>query len=54
MMMATVFMVKNRAPHGKKPSSSDEEPDFAAIHKECALLLIKLYFTITTPPFRSV
>ena len=49
-MTATVFVVKNRASHGRKPFFADEEPDFTAIPKECALLLTKQYYTITSPP----
>ena len=48
--MATVFVVKNRAPHGRKPFFADEEPEFTAIPKECALLLTKQYYTITSFP----
>ena len=48
--MATVFVVKNRAPHGRKPFFADEKPDFTAIPKECALLLTKQYYTITPFP----
>ena len=48
--MATVFVVKNRAPHGRKPFFADEEPEFTAIPKECALLLTKQYHTITPFP----
>ena len=49
-MTATVFVVKNRAPHGRKPFFADEKPDFTAIPKECALLLTKQYYTITPFP----
>ena len=48
--MATVFVVKNRAPHGRKPFFADEKADFTAIPKECALLLTKQYYTITPLP----
>jgi hypothetical protein len=49
--MATVFVVKNCAFHGRKPFFPDEEPESAAIKKECVLLLTKQYYTITTFPF---
>ena len=49
-VMATVFVVKNRAPHGRNPFFADEEPEFTAIPKECALLLTKQYHTITPFP----
>ena len=48
-VMATVFVVKNRIPHSRKPFF-DEEPEFTAIPKGCALLLTKQYYTI--PPFQ--
>jgi len=43
-------MVKNRAPHGRKPFSPYGEPEFAVICKECVLLLMKQYYTITPCP----
>jgi hypothetical protein len=48
--MATVFVVKNRAPHDKKPFFPDKEPEFTAIYKEYILLLTKQYYTITPFP----
>ena len=48
--MVTVFIVKNRAPHGRKPFFFDVEPEFTAIPKECVLLLTKRYYTITPSP----
>lgn len=48
--MATVFMVKNRTPHDKKPFFPDKEPEFTAIPKECVLSLTKQYYTITPFP----
>ena len=46
--MATVFVVKNRALHGEKPFILYEVLEFTAICKECALLLTKQYYTITS------